>query len=629
MSLIIIIFQVVVPELRSLEGSDNEHIRSVLPVSVNLLVQSPSWFGALSPRQKFCWGVVSTTCSKLVVTANNFDWVNNSAVIQQLGVIYNSYCNSRKLYGSNCLLSENTPEEIATCPWEDVKKYFQWIKKVQDILHFWQGKFTSGSINFDELMSYASNSVALNALGRAVCAGSCIMEMDSVTQVKDTYRYNFEQLNVYLLRYVPGHPEVKYCTLPSLLSKYGVAIPPRVQDSIAKYVIFPGDRSVPNKLKLINVIPAPHTRVFEPGHDVTLNLTQDFTLSNLQGLIGDLADYLEPTIESLVMLVFFHLHQSEMFEKHLLKHLQSIIEPPSSLAQSPKPPAGGFSLVPSLMPSVTFAKKEKSERLYKGIPMLTFKSALEGVRDLLLKIVLGTATYSDITADGAIKLETINTEKEFSTLRTFSETMEMNRDNCNGLDGVRSMLELFQFTYHIQTIDAVFEQYGLEKCKSDPTLKELLKIMEELRPEGSRAKLTPLEAMVKMSFIKQSLCLQNATSYECLNLFPAVANSAAFYQFIRDKQFVGQRGNALFHEQYQLITAQLQHEEYDENVLNHLRVAFECLSPFMESDISFNELMSRVSRLDATHGLKQLETVNENITLIRLWFSRAEVRDTL
>ena len=621
----------VVPELRNLEGSDNEHIRSVLPVSVNLLVQSPSWFGPLSPRQKFCWGMVSTTCSKLAVTSNNFDWVNNSTVIQQLGVIYNSYCNSRKLYGSKCLLSENTPEEIATCPWEDVKKYFQWVKKLQDTLLFWQGKFTSGSINYDELMSYASNSVALNALGRAVCAGSCIMEMDSVTQVKDNYRYNFEQLNVFLLRYVPGHPEVKYCTLPSLLSKYGVAIPPGVQDSIEKYVIFPNERSVPNKQKLINVIPAPNARQFEPGHDITLNLMQEFTLSGLQKLIEDLANFLEPLYECLNMLVFFHLHQSEMFEKHLLRHLETIIEPSSSIAQSPKPPAGGFSLVPSLMPSVTFAKssKERTDRMYKGIPMITFKSALEGVRDLLVKIVEGTATYSDITADGAIKLETINTEKEFSTLRTFSETVEMNPKNCNGLDGVRSMLELFQFTYHIQTIDAVFEQYGLEKCRSDPTLKELLRIMEELRPEGSRAKLTPLEAIDKMNFIRKSLCLQNATSYECLNLFPAVANSAAFYQFIRDKQFVGHRGNALFHEQYQLITAQLQHEEYDENVLNHLRVAFEFLSPFMESDIIFNDLMSRVSRLDATHGLKQLETVNENITLIRLWFSRAEVSDVL
>ena len=86
-------------------------------------------------------------------------------------------------------------------------------------------KFTTGSINYNEVMSYtsSSNSMALNALGRAVCAGSCVMEMDSITQVKDTFCYNFEQLNVYLLCYVPSHPEFKYCTLSSLLSKYCVS----------------------------------------------------------------------------------------------------------------------------------------------------------------------------------------------------------------------------------------------------------------------------------------------------------------------------------------------------------------------------------------------------------------------
>ena len=357
------------------------------------------------------------------MTANNFDWVNTQGVIQTLGIIYNSYCNSRKLYGSKCLLSENTPDEIASCPWEDVKKYFQWVRKVQDTLHFWQSKFTTGNINYDELMSYASNSVALNALGRAVCAGSCVMEMDSITQVKDTYRYNFEHLNVHLLRYVHGHPEVKYCTLSSLFSKYGVALPPKVQDVISRHVIYPNDHS--KKQKLVNAISLPHSRVFEPGQDIILNFTQEFTLSGLQKLNEELASFLEPFCNSLDMLVFFHLHQSEMFEKHLLKRLQSIVEPdPSQSAKSVM--GGGFSLVPSIMPSVTFSRsKEKTDKMYEGIPLRSLQAALEGVRDLLMKIVQGTATYSDIIAGGALKLETINTEKEFSTLRTFSETIKM------------------------------------------------------------------------------------------------------------------------------------------------------------------------------------------------------------
>ena len=207
--------------------------------------------------------------------------------------------------------------------------------------------------------------------------------------------------------------------------------------------------------------------------------------------------------------------------------------------------------------------------------------------------------------------------------------VEMNPGQYGGPLGARNVLELFQFTYHIQRIHNVCEQYGLTRCLEDKALKKLMQIVAELKPEGSRAKLTQAEALEKMRIIKQGLCLEGCKNYSCLDLFPAVANSAAFFQFIRDKQFVGARGQVLFREQYQLITAQLQHEEYDENVLNHLRAAYEFIVPFTELDQTFSMLMKRVSKLDATHGLKQLETVNENINLISLWFSRAEVNRTV
>ena len=169
------------------------------------------------------------------------------------------------------------------------------------------------------------------------------------------------------------------------------------------------------------------------------------------------------------------------------------------------------------------------------------------------------------------------------------------------------MLELFQFTQHIQTIDAVFEQYGLENCRSDPTLKELLKIMEELRPEGSRAKLTPLDAIIKMKLIKKSLCLQDATSYnKFLNLFSVVAK----IQFLDP---------IIFHQQYQLLTEQL---KCDENLLKYLQATLEFLLPFVESHISFKDLMSRVAQFEAKYELKQLD---DNITLLRQWLLKAKV----
>ena len=106
-----------------------------------------------------------------------------------------------------------------------------------------------------------------------------------------------------------------------------------------------------------------------------------------------------------------------------------------------------------------------------------------------------------------------------------------------------------------------------------------------------------------------------------------MGESNAFYQFVHDKHFVGEKGQALFQQQYQLITAQLQHEEYDETVLNHLYAAFTFIFPFMDTHQNFHQLMSQVTNLDVTNEMKQLQTVNTNITLIQLWFCRIEVRE--
>jgi hypothetical protein len=61
---------------------------------------------------------------------------------------------------------------------------------------------------------------------------------------------------------------------------------------------------------------------------------------------------------------------------------------------------------------------------------------------------------------------------------------------------------------------------------------------------------------------------------------------------------------------------------FPEQVLNHLFAAFKLMAPFMDSRQDLGTLMSKVLALDVTNGLRQLETVNTNITLIRLWFSR-------
>ena len=492
----------------------------------------------------------------------------------------------------------------------------------------WQQRILEHRINYDDILLYASYQAQLEQLCSIVCVSVASLTAVDLQAVKTTFLQQFEQLNVCLLRYIPGQPDAHWCTLPSLLAEYGVALPPTLLNPISMYVLFPGEeRALQGKL-LENPLPpgAPSTSQFQPGHEACcLRLSKKLVLRRLSALVQELQQFLIPIIEHLDVLVFFKLHHSEMFEKYLRLYFRK------ELAKSETPSSRSSAVLESFafsMPvfsSMLLEEEQEQGEAMEGLPLAILECSLASTVSLLLKLMDGIATYFEIIAEGELNLKELDIEREFNTLTSFAAFLNLSTKQ-HGLSGVRSMLELFQFTIHIQNMQSVCEQYHLKGCLRDKTLHDLLTLVDELKSEANRANLTPLVASQRMLWVKESLCLDKKTNYKCLDLFAAVADSAAFYQFVRDKRFIGEKGQAVFRLQYQLITAQLQHEEYDETVLNHLFAAFKFIAPFMNTKQSFSELMDQVTQLDATNGLKQLETVNTNITLIRLWFSRAEVR---
>ena len=483
-------------------------------------------------------------------------------------------------------------------------------------------------MNYDDIMLYASYQAQLEELCSIVCVSVASLTAQNLQDVKTTFLQQFEQLNVFLLRYIPGQPDAHWCTLPSLLAEYGVALPPTLLHPISMYILFPGEeRGLAGKLLENPLSPTTSpTSQFQPGHEACrLRLSKKISLRSLSALVQELQTFLIPVIEHINVLVFFKLHHSEMFEKYLRLYFRKETAESETTLSHASAGIESFAFSMPVFSSMLPEEEQERDEAVEGLPLPLVERCLARTVNLLLKLMDGTATYSEIIAEGELNLEKLDIEQEFNTLTGFAAFLNRSASQ-QGLAGVRSMLELFQFTVHIQSIQSVCEQYHLQGCLEDKALHNLLTLVEELKSEANRANLTPLDASQRMLWVKESLCLDKNTNYKCLDLFAAVADSAAFYQFVRDKRFVGEKGQAVFRQQYQLITAQLQHEEYDETVLNHLFAAFKFISPFMNTKQSFRELMTQVSRLDATNGLKQLETVNTNITLIRLWFSRAEVR---
>ena len=411
------------------------------------------------------------------------------------------------------------------------------------------------------------------------------------------------------------------CDLRKLLSRYGVGLSSNLLLEIDRHIIFPGESSPTKRtLSLANDPPASVSKSFAPSTDIVLEITRDLDLSALKKIVHELDVFLKPLHESLLEeLIYFTLYKSEIFDKYLKLQLSGFV-PKDKPLEELTTRTTAFSI-----PSMTLSSDAEGE-MPLGISVELFAAALKRTERLLTKLLQGSASYADIVANGSVDLMSVDIDHEFETLHGYAEHVKMDVSNAEGLQGVKAMLQLCQLTHHIRTIYNVCVQYQLDKCLSDPQLLELVELADMLEVRENQTKLTASNAIEKMEQAISVLCLEDKQTTQYLDLFVAVADSAVFHQFVVEKQFVGPAGQELFEQQYRLITTQLQHEEYKESVLNHLYAAFKFITPFMDKEQSFSTLMLHVSSLNANNARHQLSTVNRNINLIRLWFSRAEVR---
>ena len=595
-----------VPEIRTLQNCDAS-VQDVLATASIRLRKDLSWIQAMNTQQKFCWRIVATCCSNTPsdITA---DWVHsNRNIISLLGQIYASYCHRKNLPQSERVLAKTLPKDITQINSDDVTTFFGWVARLQVVLIDWQRHLLEGDVNYDDIRQYNPNQSKLFQIEQLVQSTDC-------QDIESSYLVAFEKVNAHLIKYIPGNPDARYCFLPQILMQYGVLFPLQ----FTKHLMFPGDK-VPRDGETLLLNPV---KIQPPGR-VTLLATKALTVKELNKLAEQLDQFFELILDHMHMLVFFTLHQSDIFTNCI--HIQLRQELSTRKAVSSVHPSTRHSCT---VPSLPMLTKQREE--VQGISLQTLKKALDAAKNFMIRLIEGTVKYSEIFAEGGeLTLESINIEAEINVLKGFCASVELVAQvkSHEGLNGISCMLELFKYTsLYVPAIHGVCEQYTLEGCLNDPMLSKLVKFAEEV--DRSKANITPSEAMSKLSVVKASLYLSNKPETHLnLGLLKAVANSAAFYQFIKAKKFDSENGQAAFDQQYQLITAQLQHEEYNENVLNHLIAAYKFILPFMDTKQSFGTLMNKVTSINVSSEFRQLETINSNISLICLWFSRAEVRD--
>ena len=401
---------------------------------------------------------------------------------------------------------------------------------------------------------------------------------------------------------------MRRCSLLSVLSGHGVALPTDISTFISENVLFPREQNPIIQLVKQNPSPSVTRKFSPPDRSVKLQLSKTVSLTVLNSLTKGINGFINPVAQYVNILVYFNLRPNKVFSTYLNKEVDCQVHT-QQLAQ----------------------EQEEHARLPVTISLL--QNALQHTVALIENVMKGDATYRQIVAGGLLDLQFDGSPKKFADINFDVEEEFHGLVECplirsygaRGLYMIKSLLKLLQLPHYFEMINCVCSQYHLGKCQEDLDFKKISEWAIELQQEDKRASLTPADAESKWKEVQKIFCLQEGHSLKCLDLFAKIADSVDFYHFLEEKQFTGQRGELLFRQQYDLVTAQLQHEEYNETVLNHLYAAFKFISPFTDSEQTFSCLMKAVTSLDTAEGLVQLDTVKNNMHLIRLWFSRAEV----
>ena len=88
---------------------------------------------------------------------------------------------------------------------------------------------------------------------------------------------------------------------------------------------------------------------------------------------------------------------------------------------------------------------------------MQFASTLQQTETFLLSLIRGIATFEEIFPEGSFEesLQKFDAEREFKIICGFSKFQRLFDENEEGKKGIKSMLELFQYSQQISQIPNV------------------------------------------------------------------------------------------------------------------------------------------------------------------------------
>ena len=327
-------------------------------------------------------------------------------------------------------------------------------------------------------------------------------------------------------------------------------------------------------------------------------LKANVTHEQLLNLASEVEKLFSPLKPHLNMLKYFHLNKSDIFDKFVTANLPDRQQ-----------------LTPADLSPV-----------------------LETVKRMLKDMLFGVATYKDLSPimNDSVYVNLNEVSREIKIVFEFSE---FNGDisTSSAVTHFESIMIFHKSVKHVNSLCKFCEEFQLVKCLEDENVLRLKKIADDMKnKEIWQAKklceftenIKEVQGLLYMQSTFSSTQMPSHTRAECfkfLELFdPLNTGTKELRAFLNENNLRGE-GQGRFEQLHALVTQQLQHEEYNAEVLANLFAVYYLLVPLNNPNLTFKELLEAMSGLDTLKCLAQIRAVNSNIDLIRMWFARAEV----
>ena len=352
---------------------------------------------------------------------------------------------------------------------------------------------------------------------------------------------------------------------------------------------------------------------------ITYRANKSSLLSSLESLKVRLTTFLEPLKDSLDTLVFIEFKNCLIFAKCINYFLKKLSSTHLLIHQH----------------SQTLFTDSSMFTLDCKNRMIQLNTAVQKAEIVMVSLIEDNARM-DIIADifNLNDLKSIDVSIENKSLQQYYKLKIGHDDFADISKSLTALLELYAVYKHIFALQKTCELFGLYECLNNPKMIQLIEIANEVDGSLKASELespnthyiTSSDACVKVSTIKNIFGIDDLIDNPCFNLFSLLQHGCALYDFAQERGYNLSNGMETFCQEYQLVTADLLHEDHQEELLAVLLGAMQLTSCFFDELCSLLDLWTRINKIsNVSAATAQLKTVNEEIGLIRIWFNRVSV----